>query len=341
MRPLINRSERNLPCPQEALLQEARHATHDKAAHRDFKERIEAFHAIEVLPPRQEHSCPDRLRVAALNAERLKRPNAIKDLIEKAGAHIVLLSEADIGMARSGNIHTVRELTGFLGWGYLYGAEFAELDLGDKDEIQRHAGKRNACSLHGNAIVSSLVFEQPHVIPLEESGLWFNGFGGAQRRIGGRIAVAARLTHASRSLWIVSLHLESKTDPADRRKQVQNLLRALDRLAAGEACIIGGDFNTKALPRGEGEQHPLVEEPERYEPLFADLREAGFSWADANLNSPTQRDGPSKTHSRPFGKLDWFFVRGVRAENPQVVPALDSQGKPVSDHEMIAVDLVF
>jgi endonuclease/exonuclease/phosphatase family metal-dependent hydrolase len=244
-------------------------------------------------------------------------------------------------MARSGNVHTIRELVASKGEGHLYGVEFVELDLGDAQEMRRHADERNACSLHGNAIVSGLAFERPCVIPLEESGRWFSGVEGAQRRIGGRIALAARVAHAPRPLWVVSLHLESKTDPADRQFQVRNLLRALERLAPNEACIIGGDFNTKALPRGEDERPSVLEEPERYEPLFADLRAAGFSWSGANRADPTQRDGPSKTHPRPFGKLDWLFVRGMHAENPQVVPSLDEQGQPISDHEMITVDVVF
>jgi hypothetical protein len=34
-------------------------------------------------------------------------------------------------------------------------------------------------------------------------------------------------------------------------------------------------------------------------------------------------------------------MRGVTAENPQVVPAVDEQGRALSDHEMLAVDLRF
>ena len=341
MRPLIGRSVADLPCPDKALLDEALQVAQNPSAHDRFLKRIEALHALELGPPRAAPECPARLRMAALNAERMKHPEAVRQLMNRAGAHVLLLSEVDVGMARSGNVHTIRELIGSMGEGYVYGVEFVELDLGDTGEMRRHAGERNACSLHGNALVSSLVFEQPHLIPLEESGRWFGGFKGAQRRIGGRIALAARMAHAPRPLWCVSLHLESKTDPADRQMQVRNLLRALEGLAPDEACIIGGDFNTKALPRGEEGRAFLLEKPERHEPLFADLREAGFSWAGANLARPTQRDGPAKTHSRPFSKLDWFFVRGVSAENPQVIASVDQRGEPISDHEMIVVDLVF
>lgn len=340
MRPMIERIVRDLPCPDAASLETARRAASDPSAHDGFLQRIEAFHAVEARPARDARPCPNRLRIAALNAERLKRPGAVARLRERVGAHAIVLSEADVGMARSGNVHTVRNLADMGGDAYVFGVEFVELDLGGREEMRRHAGERNACALHGNAIVSAVALEQPHVIPLEESGRWFAGFEGAQRRIGGRIALAARLAQASRPLWLVSLHLESKTDPADRQSQVRNLLRALERLAPDEACIVGGDFNTKALPRGENDGRLLLEEPDRFEPLFADFREAGFSWADANLAMPTQRDGPSKTHPRPFGKLDWFFVRGARAENPQVVASLDGEGQPISDHEMIAVDVI-
>jgi endonuclease/exonuclease/phosphatase family metal-dependent hydrolase len=134
-------------------------------------------------------------------------------------------------------------------------------------------------------------------------------------------------------------HLESKTDPADRRAQIRTLLRALDVIAPGEPCVIAGDFNTKALPRTEDERHLLLEAPELCEPLFADLKQAGFAWAGANLALPTQTPGPKSKHEPPFGKLDWIVVRGLAPSNPRIVPALDEQGRAISDHEMLAVDV--
>jgi endonuclease/exonuclease/phosphatase family metal-dependent hydrolase len=153
------------------------------------------------------------------------------------------------------------------------------------------------------------------------------------------MALAARVADAPRPLWIVSTHLESKTDPADRQAQIRALLRALDAIAPGEACVIGGDLNTKALPRGENERHLLMEEPERTEPLFADLRAAGFEWRHANLALPTQTPGPTNKHEPPFGKLDWIVVRGCEVRSPQIIPAVEEAGRAVSDHEMIAVDI--
>jgi endonuclease/exonuclease/phosphatase family metal-dependent hydrolase len=340
MRSPVTRIVPDLPVPDEAVLAEARQSG-STAAHGQFLSRIEAFHMIEGRPPSRPAPWPNVLRLCAFNTERLKDPAGLRRLMDRTGAQVGLLGEADLGMARSGNLHTVRALTEASGEGYLYGVEFVELDLGNAREMREHAGERNACGFHGNAVVTALRIESACLIPLEESGFWFQGYRGAQRRIGGRMALAAQLAGGPKPLWVVSVHLESKTDPGDRRAQMANLLRALDALAPDAALVIGGDFNTKALPRGDEERRLLLEAPERHEPLFADLRGAGFSWAASNLARPTQRAGPSHKPKPPFGKLDWIVVRGVTAENPQVVPALDEQGRALSDHEMLAVDLRF
>jgi endonuclease/exonuclease/phosphatase family metal-dependent hydrolase len=340
MRPLIDRIVPDLQAPDSAMLEAARLASaQQQAAHGSLVERIPALNAIEQRPPVHPLPWPGSIRIAAFNAQRLKDRQAARHLMEQAGAQVTLFSEVDVGMARSGNTHTIRDLIAGSGEGYLYGVEFVELDLGGADEIAQCAGQSNTQSLHGNAIVTGLPLTSPCLIPLEENGLWFPGIDGLQRRIGGRMALAACVAQASRPLWIVSTHLESKTDPADRQAQIKALLRALDAIAPNEACVIGGDFNTKALPRSEDERHLLLEAPERTEPLFADLRAAGFEWRHANLALPTQTPGPTNKHEPPFGKLDWLVVRGVEAMNPQVIAAVDDQGRAVSDHEMIAVDV--
>jgi endonuclease/exonuclease/phosphatase family metal-dependent hydrolase len=340
MRPVIDRIVPKLEAPDAALLDEARRAAIlGESAHGAFLERIPAFRTIEQAPPAHPLPWTGTFRIAAFNAERLKNPPATRRLMQQAGADVVLFSEVDCGMARSGNVHTIRELIAGTGAGYLYGVEYVELDLGDRGEMHDHAGERNACSLHGNAIVTGFTLETAHLIPLEETGLWFSGVKGAQRRIGGRIALAARIPGAPKPVWVVGTHLESKTDPADRQAQIRTLLRALDVIAPGEPCVIAGDFNTKALPRTEDERHLLIEAPELCEPLFADLKQAGFAWAGANLALPTQTPGPKNKHEPPFGKLDWIVVRGLAPSNPQIVPALDEQGRAISDHEMLAVDV--
>ncbi|MEE1654862.1 hypothetical protein VB618_01535 [Microvirga sp. CF3062] len=228
MRSLIDRVVLDLAAPDGAVLEEARQASAQQrqAAHGTLIERIPALHAVEQGPAADPQPWPGSLRIAAFNAQRLKDRRAARHLMEQAGAQVTLLSEVDLGTARSGNAHTIRDLIAGSGEGYLYGVEFVELDLGSADEVEQCAGQSNTHGLHGNAIVTGLALTRPHLIPLEENGLWFPGINGLQRRMGGRMALAARVAQAPRPLWIVSTHLESKTDPADRQAQIRALLRA-------------------------------------------------------------------------------------------------------------------
>lgn len=341
MQAIVHRHCDELPAPDPALLAAARAAAEAGRAdaHRLYAEQVAAFGAVEWRPPARPSAWPGLMTVAAFNAERLKRPGATRALLDPVGAAATLFSEVDVGMARSGNRHGPRALTEGTGEGCVYGVEFVELDLGDADEIRTHAGERNAVGFHGNAIVSGLALADPCVIPLEEGGRWFTGHDGAQHRLGGRIAVAARVIEAPRPLWLVSVHLESKSDPDDRAAQIRRLVAALEPLTAGAAVVIGGDLNTKALPPGDEAQG--LDAPERWEPLFGHLRAAGFDWRASNVAAATQRTGPSGTPEPPFRKLDWILVRGLRAENPRILPALDGDGRPISDHEMLAVDIRF
>jgi len=197
MRSMIDRVVHDLDEPDPFLLEQARRsALRTEDAHARLIQEIPAFHAIEQAPPGRVRPCPATLRIAAFNVERLKDRPAVRNLMRQAGADITLFSEVDLGMARSGNTHNLRDLITDTGEGYLFGIEFVELDLGDRGEMRAHSGERNARSLHGNAIVTGLALEAPRLIPLDESGLWFSGFEGAQRRIGGRMALAARLDAA-------------------------------------------------------------------------------------------------------------------------------------------------
>jgi endonuclease/exonuclease/phosphatase family metal-dependent hydrolase len=339
MRPIVTETTPALPPVSDEVLKVARAGAPTPDNHARYLREIPVFHRVEAVLPRYLAPWPTELSVASFNAERLTDVPAVRRLLDIAGAHIALLTEIDVGMARSGNLHTLRELTSETGEGFFYGVEFVELDLGDALEMRAHAGKANRQGLHGNAIVSNLRLERPHLIPLEESGFWFPGQDGAQRRIGGRMALAARMVDAPFPLWVVSVHLESKTDPEDRQRQVRALLRGLDTFASGEACIIGGDLNTKGLPSGDGAQAGAVSEAERYEPLFGDFRREGFTWTGANAPAITQRTGPSGDPAPPVRKLDWILVRGLTPESPQVVPAIDAQSRPISDHEMLTVRL--
>jgi endonuclease/exonuclease/phosphatase family metal-dependent hydrolase len=339
MRGMVDRVESRIPKVDESVMQAARSAEKSADEHARFLARIEALYVLEMHPPVDPAPVSDHLTIAAFNCERLKYPDMARRLLNQAGASIALLSEVDVGMARSGNRNTVETLAAPNQEGYVFGVEFVELDLGDENETRVHAGETNRGSLHGNAIVSAHALADPRLIRLEESGRWFAGRNGWQHRIGGRIAIVAQLEGAAVPLWVVSVHLESQSDPDDRAMQMRRLLDALDNLAPGAAMVIGGDFNTKALPRDAHGLAAVLEDPERFEPLFAHVRAAGFDWAFCNRPAATQRAGLLDEPDPPYGKLDWLLVRGVATANPRVIPALDENGLPISDHEIVCADI--
>ena len=108
------------------------------------------------------------------NAERGRYWREFADIIlsmdEEEAPDIVILNEMDIGMARSGNIHTTRKLAFRLKMNYAWGLEFVELTNGNHEEQNRTVGATNALGLHGNAILSTCKIVDPIVVrdPLDE-----------------------------------------------------------------------------------------------------------------------------------------------------------------------------
>jgi endonuclease/exonuclease/phosphatase family metal-dependent hydrolase len=308
------------------------------------------LHAVECVPPARPAPAKDRLRIAFWNAERLKYARPSLALMRSIEADAVLLCEVDVGMARSGNHRTVAELARGLDAGYLFATEFVELDLGDQRERTWHQGRSNAGGLHGAAILSALTLDRPALIRLETSGRWFDGAFG-ERRVGGRIALAAEIRLAGRPVVIVSAHYESHTDPEDRLQSTRIMLDSIDRHAPDRPVLIGGDFNTSTFTLAEKrdparQASALAEDPRRfldpvaYEPMFALLRARGYDWSRCNVAlAPTQRTRPDGTPPPPFGKIDWLFTRGLFASEPGVIAAVDEKGVAISDHEALAVTI--
>ncbi|MBI3711204.1 MAG: endonuclease/exonuclease/phosphatase family protein [Proteobacteria bacterium] len=328
-----------LPAPPPAIIAAARSAPHTREEHDRLSAAIPALATIEQVPPARPAPVGDRITVAAFNVERGSHPEAAARLIADARVDAALLTELDIGMARSGNRHTLRELAGPLGAGYALGVEFVELGLGDSRERAWHAGVENAIGLHGNAVLSRHRLTDPARIALDDGALWFDGARNGERRIGGRMALAARLADGKRPLWLVAVHLESHSDPADRARQIEWLLRGLDRMAGGAAAVIGGDLNTNKLPRDPSGLSALFDNPSAVEPLFERFRSAGFDWRTVNTTEPTQRTRPDGTPRPPFNRIDWLAVRGASGSSPRTVPAVDMTGRVISDHDMIVADI--
>ena len=198
-----------------------------------------------------------------------------------------------------------------------------------------------AAGFHGNAILSRFRLADAFLVRLDAGGAWFgaeasagsapprrpHGAGGADRR-------------RTKPLWVVEVHLESRSTPAQRCAQMRLLLGTLAERIGDIACVIGGDFNTLALPRGEALPEAALRDPSGDEPLFAAVAEAGFTWTLSNTRHVTSRTRPDGAPLPPFTRIDWLLVRGVTARAPATLPALGADGLAISDHDLVAVDIM-
>jgi endonuclease/exonuclease/phosphatase family metal-dependent hydrolase len=343
-----------VPAIPEALRQAIRAGPSDRAAHARWLDELALDTALDVGPPAARPAPPGpELRVVAWNLERCQQLEASAALLAAQAADVILLSEMDWGMARTGNRHTARELAARLGCAWAFGVEFLELGLGSAAERARWAGRRNALGYHGNAILARGELLRPQLVRLERRGDWFDGARG-ERRVGGRCAVLAQIAHAGGPVTFAAVHLDSHGTREQRALEMQALLDAIESYGPGAPALIGGDLNSFSLdlttlgdPRAVAEA--LREDPARWghpvphEPLFERAARAGFEWSGCNaLGVPTLRHpnpGDASGSTRGALKLDWLLCRGLAARLPRVIEALGSDGRMLSDHEPIAAQV--
>src|SRR5499427_3464673 len=94
------------------------------------------------------------LRAVAWNIQRGAQLDDLRRVVVSppfAGADVLLLSEVDVGLGRSGNRNVARELADALGMSYAFGVSYLALtdDFGDNA-----AGLENTLALSGAAIIS-------------------------------------------------------------------------------------------------------------------------------------------------------------------------------------------
>lgn len=328
----------------------------DRAAHAEAMRGIPALHAVEVggSPAGVTGATGGTLRVAAWNAERGRHLEESARLLTRAGADVALMTEMDLGMARSGQRHTTADLAARLDCAYAFGVEFVELGPGSEADHRNSSsspnrGRDNAEGLHGNAVLSRVGLERPGLVRLSDDGAWFCEERG-EPRIGGRVAVVATVPSGTGELAVASVHLESSSTPEERAVEFRVLLDALDDYAEDRPVVIGGDLNTCSsspteLVRPGAWDRLLEEDPDRYvrpvphEPLFRDAASRGYDWEAANAAGPTTRFPRESGLWRFALRLDWILTRGVACADPRTVPAVadDDLDRPISDHDLLVV----
>ena len=325
--------------------------------------------------------CP-RYRVLAWNIE---RGTELEAQLEAFRSHpylktcdVLLITEADAGMARSRNLMVAEVLARELGMAQAFAPCY--IALGKGSGVERQAEGENRLGLHGNAILSRYPMRDIRLIPLENG---VDKMAHREKRVGRQAAVAARIDFPNLSIDAVSVHLDAQSTQRHRREQMRSVL---DALGGETPVILGGDWNTSTYDSSHafrailgfwlrvimGVDHVIRNHylhPERLfeRGLFRLLSDRGFDYrrsnrmgehticydvCDARAAGSLREWVPEwcfafirwalRNHDgRCPMKLDWFATRGLRVENPVVIHDLrEGRQTPLSDHDAIGVDVV-
>ena len=296
---------------------------------------------------------------------------------------VLLLTELDHGMARSGNRFIAREIAGALGLNYAFAPVYIPLQKGSGVEAEMTG--ENTLSIHGLAMFSPYKMQNVHAVPLPngKDKMW-----GKEKRLGWLRALVAEIEHPRGQFRAVTVHLDVHCSRDHRRRQMQIILDHLETLPP-LPTLIGGDWNTTTYNAQNATRAILgywrrvmmgvrnvvknhFPHPDRYfeRGLFAELTSRGYEYESINESgvgtlhydvasiekNTNLRDwvpewcfpfifwAAGRVGGTVSVRLDWFAGKGLRLApgiSPQTIGELtDANGRPLSDHDAIAVDLV-
>lgn len=297
---------------------------------------IPEINDIEVLNTTSSAKPRKTLRLIAWNTERGRYWKEGAQLIQETPGlrdpDIIFLGEMDLGMARSSNQHTTREMAAALRMNYAYGVEFLEFTGGEAEERVLYPGE-NKWGYHGNAILSKYPLRNLRMLRFPGIEKWYYGEStGAsqaealQKRLGGRMAIFATIS-LGRDIALVCTHLESSSkDKEPRKQQTQWILEELKSYAGSNPVLLGGDLNGR---------------PD--EPMFNLVADAGFRISESNaLTGSTTQEVKDGKNVMKDAYIDYLLVKGVpviRDEtSPKVIMAAyppTETGKLLADHSIV------
>ncbi|SOH95694.1 Endonuclease/Exonuclease/phosphatase family protein [Monaibacterium marinum] len=304
-------------------------------AHRALMADIPAMTELQRGGTATREVLPKAPNVIAWNLERCLFPEQSAEHLVPHSPTLILLSEMDSGMSRTGQRNTTAAMADALGMCFAYGVEFHELGLGGPTERQFCKDDFNEAGWHGNAILSAAPMRDATMIRLDDHGHWFCSDIGAsdpeQPRVGGRMAIAAIIETEAGPVCAVSTHLESNADEAHRQGQMERLLDGVDSFAGDLPVVLGGDLNTG--------NHLEPDFDWRRETLFDYARGRGYHW-HANPDGITTRASLITPHITRQMKLDWFALRGFEGADNAILSSIGISGTPLSDHDPVLTTLV-
>jgi endonuclease/exonuclease/phosphatase family metal-dependent hydrolase len=240
------------------------------------------------------------VRTTAWNIERGIRLDEIIRVLREhevmSRSDVLLLTELDYGMARSGNRHVAREIAEGLGMAYAFAPCYVNLSKGSG--LESGAEGENAEALHGNAVLSRWPVRRAWSIALPNGK---DKMKGREKRLGNQRAVVCEVEHPLGVFRAVSLHLDAHSSQRHRAQQMKVVLDFVERLEPSLPVVIGGDWNTSTYNSRRAvysiagffrrvlmgvrtviENHYL--KPERWfeRGLFRELERRGYAYAPLN-----------------------------------------------------------
>ena len=297
---------------------------------------------------------PESVRALAWNIERGSRFEGILDALRNhpdlKDKDVLLLTELDYGMARSGNRFVAREIAEALGMNYAFAPVYIALQKGSG--VEAEAPGENSNSIHGLALFSKWPMTNVHAIPLPngKDKMW-----GKEKRLGHLRALIADIHHPAGVFRAITVHLDAHCSRAHRRLQMKIILDHLDTLPP-LPTLIGGDWNTTTFNAQSARRAIMgywrrvmmgvknvvtnhYPHPDRYfeKGLFGDVERRGYDYRSLNEvgagtihydvssieKNTNLRDwvpewcfpfifwAANRVGGRVSGRLDWFAGRGI------------------------------
>lgn len=277
---------------------------------------------------------------------------ALKYHPELKDKDLLLLTELDHGMARSGNRFVAKEIADALGLNYAFAPVYVALQKGSGVEAAMEG--ENTLSIHGLAMFSRWPMQNVHAVALPngKDKMW-----GKEKRLGFLRALFADIEHPSGTFRAVTIHLDAHCSREHRRRQIRIILDHLETLPP-LPTLIGGDWNTTTFnsqsstraimgywrrvfmgPKNVAKNH--LPHPERYfeRPMFNDLERRGYDFRSLNNvgtgtlhyhvesieKNTNLRDwvpewcfpfifwAANRVGGSVSGRLDWFAGKGIKS----------------------------
>ncbi len=235
----------------------------------------------------------------AWNIERGNRFEGILDALKNhpqlKGKDLLLLTELDYGMARSGNRFVARDLAKQLKLNYAFAPVYIALQKGSG--VEASSAGENTKSLHGLALFAKYPIKNAHAVALPNGK---DKMLGKEKRLGYLRALVADIEHPAGNFRAVTVHLDAHSSRKHRHLQMKIVLDHLESLP-DLPTIIGGDWNTTTYNAQSANRaiagyfrrvlmgvktvvRNHYPHPDRYfeKDLFAELENRGFDYKNLN-----------------------------------------------------------